>query len=144
MIQKLRFGDKFNYQLISDESVDAEQCMILPLLLQPIVENALLHGLEEKEEGGMITLQVERCGNSDDVRITISDNGCGMDEMALATLRRDIEEKNPEKKESIGLYNINQRIKLCYGEQYGMEVQSELEKGTSVSITISMKTQQFV
>jgi len=144
MIQKLRFGDKFNYQLISDESVDAEQCMILPLLLQPIVENALLHGLEEKEEGGMITLQVERCGNSDDVRITISDNGCGMDEMTLATLRRDIEEKNPEKKESIGLYNINQRIKLCYGEQYGMEVQSELEKGTSVSITISMKTQQFV
>lgn len=92
----------------------------------------------------MITLQVERCGNSDDVRITISDNGCGMDEMTLATLRRDIEEKNPEKKESIGLYNINQRIKLCYGEQYGMEVQSELEKGTSVSITISMKTQQFV
>ena len=144
MIQKLRFGNKFNYQLISDESVDAEQCMILPLLLQPIIENALLHGLEEKEEGGMITLQVERCGNSDDVRITISDNGCGMDEMTLATLRRDIEEKNPEKKESIGLYNINQRIKLCYGEQYGMEVQSELEKGTSVSITISMKTQQFV
>lgn len=45
MIQKLRFGNKFNYQLISDESVDAEQCMILPLLLQPIVENALLHGL---------------------------------------------------------------------------------------------------
>ena len=144
MIQKLRFGDKFDYQLLLDESVDAEKCMILPLLLQPIVENALLHGLEEKEEGGMITLRVERCGSDDDVRITISDNGCGMDEDALATLRRSIEEKNPEKKASIGLYNINQRIKLCYGEQYGMEIQSELDKGTSVSIMISMKTQQFV
>ena len=144
MIQKMRFGDKFNYELCVDDDIDTEQCRILPLLLQPIVENALVHGLEEKEEGGMITLQVERCGGSEDIRITISDNGCGMDEATLAQLRRDIEEKNPEKKESIGLYNINQRIKLCYGEQYGMAVQSELEKGTAVSITISMKTQQFV
>lgn len=144
MIQKMRFGDKFNYELCVDDDIDTEQCRILPLLLQPIVENALVHGLEEKEEGGMITLQVERCGGSEDIRITISDNGCGMDEATLAQLRRDIEEKNPERKESIGLYNINQRIKLCYGEQYGMAVQSELEKGTAVSITISMKTQQFV
>lgn len=144
MIQKMRFGDKFNYELCVDDDIDTEQCRILPLLLQPIVENALVHGLEEKEEGGMITLQVERCGGSEDIRITISDNGYGMDEATLAQLRRDIEEKNPERKESIGLYNINQRIKLCYGEQYGMAVQSELEKGTAVSITISMKTQQFV
>lgn len=144
MIQKMRFGDKFNYELCVDDDIDTEQCRILPLLLQPIVENALVHGLEEKEEGGMITLQAERCGGSEDIRITISDNGCGMDEATLAQLRRDIEEKNPERKESIGLYNINQRIKLCYGEQYGMAVQSELEKGTAVSITISMKTQQFV
>ena len=144
MIQKMRFGDKFNYELCVDDDIDTEQCRILPLLQQPIVENALVHGLEEKEEGGMITLQVERCGGSEDIRITISDNGCGMDEATLAQLRRDIEEKNPERKESIGLYNINQRIKLCYGEQYGMAVQSELEKGTAVSITISMKTQQFV
>lgn len=144
MIQKMRFGDKFNYELCVDDDIDTEQCRILPLLLQPIVENALVHGLEEKEEGGMITLQVERCGGSEDIRITISDNGCGMDEATLAQLRRDIEEKNPERKESIGLYNINQRIKLCYGEQYGMAVQSELEKGTAVSIIISMKTQQFV
>ena len=103
MIQKMRFGDKFNYELCVDDDIDTEQCRILPLLLQPIVENALVHGLEEKEEGGMITLQVERCGGSEDIRITISDNGCGMDEATLAQLRRDIEEKNPERKESIGL-----------------------------------------
>lgn len=136
MIQKLRFGEKFDYQIQVDETIDTEKCMILPLLLQPIVENALLHGLEEIEEGGLITVQINRCGKSEDIRITITDNGCGMDEEQLTALRHDIEEKNPEKKESIGLYNINQRIKLCYGEQYGMEIQSVIQKGTSVSILI--------
>lgn len=138
-IQKLRFGEKFNYQIDIAENIDAQHCKILPLLLQPVVENAILHGLEEKESGGLIRIvvdQVKKGDGSSCIEITISDNGCGMDEETLQKLRADIETKNPEKKESIGLYNINQRVKLCYGERYGMTIMSVLGEGTSITITL--------
>ena len=67
-----------------------------------------------------------------------------MTKKQLEEVRNSLKEDSISKHSSIGMSNIDQRIKLCYGEQYGMAVQSELEKGTAVSITISMKTQQFV
>lgn len=143
-IQKLRFGEKFNYEIINEHQVDTQNCMILPLLLQPIVENAILHGLEEKETGGLIRIILERSIQKKHIQITITDNGCGMDNLTLEKLRSDIETKNPEKKESIGLYNINQRLKLCYGEEYGMQINSTYEKGTAISITIPDELEQFV
>lgn len=143
-IQKLRFGEKFNYEIVNEQRVDTQNCMILPLLLQPIVENAILHGLEEKETGGLIRIILERTTQKKCIQITIIDNGCGMSSETLERLRQDIETKNPEKKESIGLYNINQRLKLCYGEEYGMQISSAYEKGTSISITIPDELEQFV
>ena len=138
-IQKLRFGEKFDYVFLADDAIDMAKCITLPLLLQPIVENAILHGLEEKETGGMVTIRIEYAAECKGIRIAVSDNGCGMDETALNRLRADIMTKNPGKKESIGLYNINQRVKLCYGEEYGMTIDSEPDKGTTIILLLPKK-----
>ena len=70
------------------------------------------------------------------ISIDITDNGCGMDEEQLRIMMDNIQIPNPEKNSSIGLYNINQRIKLCYGSSYGMKITSQIGKGTSVCITL--------
>ena len=138
-IQKLRFGEKFDYAFQVEDGIDVSKCITLPLLLQPIVENAILHGLEEKEVGGMVLIEVSRSVEDGGMCITVTDNGCGMTREALERLRVDIAIKNPGKRESIGLYNINQRVKLCYGNEYGMTVMSECGKGTTVSLHLPEK-----
>ena len=174
-IQKLRFDEKFDYQIHMDKEIDADKCMILPLLLQPIVENAIIHGLEEKEVGGMVLINVAYLRESENpqkllegnekqtdniknqpkeieteilscnlherriIKIEISDNGYGMDEEILNRIRHDIAYKNPQKKEGIGLYNINQRVKLCYGSAYCMQIASTPQQGTTVSLLIPEK-----
>lgn len=138
-IQKLRFGEKFDYAVVVDDGIDVGKCITLPLLLQPIVENAILHGLEEKETGGMVTIRVTYAAESEELCIMVSDNGCGMKQETLQRLREDIVTKNPEKKESIGLYNINQRVKLCYGNAYGMSVESECDQGTTITLHLPGK-----
>ncbi len=141
-IQKLRFGEKFDYTIRIGEGIDVNQCMVLPLILQPVVENAILHGLEERELGGMVTIDIGHCDTG--IRIAVSDNGCGMELEALQCLRQDIEQKNPQKKESIGLYNINQRVRLCYGEAYGMAITSQPGTGTTVSLILPEEIQHYV
>lgn len=138
-IQKLRFGEKFDYMFVVEDGIDVSKCITLPLLLQPIVENAILHGLEEKETGGMVTIQMRHSAEREEICIAVSDNGCGMKPETLECLRADIVTKNPEKKESIGLYNINQRVKLCYGNAYGMTIDSERDKGTTIALHLPEK-----
>lgn len=138
-IQQLRFGDKFDYAFTIDEGLDLNKCITLPLLLQPIVENAILHGLEEREKDGMVLVKVTREANNGELCIAVSDNGCGMKPETLERLRTDIETKNPEKKESIGLYNINQRVKLCYGDAYGMTIESARDVGTTIALHLPEK-----
>lgn len=138
-IQKLRFGEKFDYAFAVDDGIDVCKCITLPLLLQPIVENAILHGLEEKETGGLVIVRIARPADSGKICITVSDNGCGMNLETLDRLRADIAAKNPGKKERIGLYNINQRVKLCYGDEYGMTIDSERDKGTAITLFLPEK-----
>ncbi|MCM1104372.1 MAG: sensor histidine kinase [Clostridium sp.] len=136
-IQKFRFGSRIDYQLIVDDDICLKDYQILPLLLQPIVENAILHGLEEKENGGLVTVHIYLDQN---LHIDISDNGCGMELEQVRKLRNSISVRNPEIKASIGLYNINQRIKLCYGSRYGMSISSVPGKGTMISLVIPAMT----
>lgn len=133
-IQQLRFGDRANYSLSVDPALDTDACIILPLLLQPIVENAILHGLETKTEDGLITITVASTGPN--LEITIKDNGQGMTEEELATLRDRIKNHPATDTHSIGLYNINQRISLFYGEGYYMKIDSAIGAGTTVTLLI--------
>lgn len=137
-IQQLRFEDRVNYVINNEDNLNLDKIKILPLLLQPIVENSILHGLEEVEHGGMITVSICRNKeNEDDVDIIISDNGCGMDEKELVKMRKRLKKGANSRKYGIGLYNINQRIKICYGTEYGLSVDSVPGEGTVVTARIS-------
>ena len=140
-IQKLRFGEKFDSVFELDKDINLSQTYILPLLLQPIVENAIIHGLEEKESGGLIkiTIYKKKEGENEDICIEIKDNGCGMTAQKLYELTRDIEVKDNGRTKSIGLYNINQRLKLSYGQEYGVKISSQTGEGTMVQIVIPTK-----
>lgn len=133
-IQQLRFGDRVKYQVNIQPWMELESYRILPLLLQPIVENAISHGLEGQEEGCIwIAIYIM----DDKVHIDISDNGCGMDENKLAEVMQKVEDYTRiRRKSSIGLYNINRRIKLSYGDEYGISIASTPGEGTRVSILI--------
>lgn len=139
-IQQLRFGERIGYQRRIEEGLDPKDYHILPLLLQPMVENAIVHGLDEIEEGGLVKVSIYRRtpdeAGEEFLIIDVEDNGCGMTEEALGRLRRDIEIRDMSRSKSIGLYNINQRMKLHYGEGYRVHVYAELGKGTRVRLVL--------
>lgn len=135
-IQKFRFNDRVNYKLNIPEDMDLEEYQILPLLLQPIVENAILHGLDETENNGQIMIDV-MTADDELLIINIFDNGLGMTEDELTSLTQNMQIRK-KTTASIGLNNINQRIKLFYGEAYGMEIKSRSNEGTLVSLTLPL------
>lgn len=139
-IQQLRFGERIGYQRQIEEGLDSEDYHILPLLLQPMVENAIVHGLDEMEEGGLVKVSIYRRtpdeAGEEFLIIDVEDNGCGMTEEALGRLRREIEIRDLSRSKSIGLYNINQRMKLHYGEGYRVHVYAEPGKGTRVRLVL--------
>lgn len=137
-IQQLRFGDRIRYKRKVEEGLILENYQILPLLLQPVVENAVVHGLDEAEEGGTIVMSVyvKSPDETEFLFIDVDDNGCGMAEETLNRLRTDIEIRDMSRSKSIGLYNINQRLKLHYGEGYRVHVYSEQGTGTRVRLMI--------
>ena len=138
IIQKMRFSERVNYEFIIEENLCLEDYEILPLLLQPIVENAINHGLEEVEKYGLVTIRV---ATKDDefLLIDIEDNGTGIDEDTLDALTKKLNTPNVFYKSSIGLHNISQRIRLYYGEKYGMTIKSRVGKGTLVSLVLPLK-----
>lgn len=136
-IQRLRFSDRVNYTLEIEEGLKTEDHDILPLLIQPAIENAIIHGLEDSDGKGQIWIKVYT--EAENLHIDISDNGCGMSAETLQALRNKIESPHLNPNKNIGLYNINQRIHLCYGLQYGIFVDSTLGEGTKVSLTLPLK-----
>ena len=134
-IQALRFGDKIASQFVISESVDTEKYLILPLLLQPVVENSVVHGLEEKYGKGCTRISIYRIDEK--LLIDISDNGIGMSEGDLNVLQNNIRNSEAaQAKAGIGLTNVHQRIKLFYGPAYGLTVDSRINEGTTVILTL--------
>ena len=146
-IQRLRFGDKVNWNFYITDGVDAASYPMLPLLLQPIVENAVGHGLKNMDHSGHVSIIAEyeqpQEGRESSLIITVNDDGLGMSEEEVAALNASLQEKRVEDDgkgaSSIGLYNIHQRIRLYYGKDYGMQTRSKEGKGTSVVLTLPHK-----
>jgi len=129
-IMKHRYGGSFEVQFeIESELMDAE---VPKLFLQPIVENSVLHGFREIEEGGMITIYGKRQGQN--VVFCVEDNGGGISAEELARICADDNEEEGSS-ESIGLQNVSKRIVLLYGREYGLTVESEAGIGTRVTVT---------
>lgn len=133
-IQKLRFHDKVNYSLRTTQGLDLSKYKIMPLLIQPIVENALLHGLEEVEENGRIIIHIQKV--KDRLIIDVYDNGCGMTPDELNQMKQNMYDHPKDSSKSIGLSNIYQRIQLYYGKEYGLKVDSEAGVGTIFTMTL--------
>ena len=108
----------------------------MPLLLQPIVENAILHGMEERETGGLVKICIYKKEEREreHIMIEVSDNGCGMTAQKQEELML-----NSGRTKSIGLYNINQRLKLSYGQEYRLKILSRIGEGTMVQMSIPVK-----
>lgn len=133
-IQHLRFADRVSYDIIYMCNVD--DVGILPLLVQPLVENSFSHGLEDRRPGGFICITIDS-DKDDNLIIKIQDNGCGMSEEKLAQLRERLTVGSVENfMNSIGMVNVNQRIKLFYGKKYGIDIESQLDVGTEVTMRI--------
>lgn len=133
-IQELRFKGKVEHEF--NIEVNAKKYNILPLLLQPIVENAFVHGLEgTKEKGKIIVSAFEDFGY---LLVEISDNGCGMSRERLEFINDNLGKNNKKENghQSIGMGNINERIKIFYGDKYGIHVFSELNVGTKVVLVL--------
>lgn len=131
VIQGYRFGDRIRSEVIVDENVD-RNCMVIPLIMQPFVENAYIHGLESKEQDGLLLIHVMQTG--EDIHIEIKDNGIGMDFYRLGKIRQGLKEGKTALKGHIGITNVNQRLRILYGDSYGVTVHSQLHKGTTVMI----------
>ncbi|OCT14712.1 hypothetical protein A8709_11050 [Paenibacillus pectinilyticus] len=138
-LQQLRFGDAFNVTFDIDRDLLAEQ--ILRLTIQPIVENAILHGLEDKIGERLIRIYAQSYGN--ELWIYVEDNGKGMDSQQVedmnAMLRENMQTSLHSKaRDRVGIYNVNSRIKLYYGNEYGITVLSELDEGTVVKVVLPL------
>ena len=129
-IQNYRFGDRITSSVEVDDDVDL-QTMVMPLIIQPFVENAFVHGLEAMDSDGILKVHV--CMDGENICITVSDNGEGMDYYELGRLRKSIREEDPDRTH-IGVHNVNQRIQIFYGEEYGIRVESRKGGGTKVTI----------
>lgn len=133
-IQHLRFAERVTYDIVF--LCDVRRVRILPLLLQPLVENSFKHGLESRQEGGFIYILVDSAADGS-LLITVQDNGCGIAAGRLAELREKLADDSVEENSSsIGLVNVNQRIRLFYGGQYGMEIESTEGKGMTVRLRV--------
>ncbi|SET00003.1 two-component system, sensor histidine kinase YesM [Natronincola peptidivorans] len=143
-IQKFRFGEKLDYsiQIQADDHEEILKARIPKLTLQPIFENAIFHGVERKMGMGILTLKV--LATRKRLIITISDNGVGIEEERVRTLNEKLRGasleymKEDKNKGGIALLNVNNRIKLIFGDEYGIYVYSKVGAGTDVEITIPL------
>ena len=113
----------------------ATHSILVPkLILQPLIENALYHGIKNRRGRGLITITGGREG--DNILLRVKDNGAGMNAEQLAQLQNGIFQ---EKQGGFGLWNVHQRIRLYYGENYGLSFESASGEGTVVTVTLPSK-----
>lgn len=135
-IQKFRFSDRLDYEIdIPERLLD---CRIPKLTIQPLVENAVLHGAEPK--WGHCRIGISVYAEDGSLFVKVSDDGIGIKEERLEEIRKNLTEGSEIKKgTSIGLNNINDRIRLNYGEGFGISITSSLQEGTSVTVKIPLR-----
>ncbi|XEC93356.1 sensor histidine kinase [Paenibacillus tarimensis] len=131
-IQKFRHGDRLDFELNLDPGT--EKISLPPLIVQPIVENAVIHGLERKPEGGKVKVDVSFADNG--VRIKVSDDGIGLTQERLKAVMASLQNHEATR---IGISNVHQRILLTYNSDCGFRIESAVNKGTVVQFVIPME-----
>jgi two-component system, sensor histidine kinase YesM len=134
-IQKMRYRDILDYRIEVDPEVAGNT--VLKLILQPLVENAIYHGIKNKRQGGTVVVRAMR-RSATEILLQVEDNGIGFTPEKLARLRDELADDSGEIRleSGFGIGNVNRRIRLYYGKQYGVSIASEHDAGTCVSIVI--------
>ena len=130
-ILRIRYGDRFNIEW--DVQSGIENAKVLKLIIQPMLENAVMHGFYDIKSGGIIKISIKR--KEKNLEISVSDNGRGIELDILSELQRSLRENNVSMSKHIGLRNINLRIKLLYGEKYGLKIDCNNGVGTRCVLT---------
>jgi len=138
MIQHMRFKNKFDYEF--DIAEDVLELPSLKLMLQPLVENAIYHGMEFMDGDGMITVKAWR--KEDELYLSVADNGLGMTEDKVEMILTGKSTSGNGRGSGIGVKNVNERIKLYFGEAYGLTIDSEPDEGTTVIIHLPAKDEK--
>jgi two-component system, LytTR family, sensor kinase len=132
-IQKIRFQERLEYEIDCPASV--ARCLVPCMTLQPLVENALIHGLEPKLTSGKVSVKARRRGGI--AHLEISDNGVGMPPHILEAIRQTTGDRTPHAQGAgIGLANVRQRLKHHYGDRMRFEITSEVDKGTLIQVQL--------
>lgn len=132
-IMKLRYHDILDYEFFVDNR--ALNCKFPRIILQPIIENAIYHGIKNTLKAGKVEIYINLLEEKH-LSITIKDNGIGIKEEKLMLLQKNIQGSMQSSSDSYGLKNINQRIRLFFGEHYGIEIDSEYNTGTVVRMIV--------
>lgn len=135
MIQHMRFKNKFDYEF--DIAEDVLELPSLKLMLQPLVENAIYHGMEFMDGDGLIMVKAWR--EEDELYLSVADNGLGMTEDKVEMILTGKSSSGNGRGSGIGVKNVNERIKLYFGEAYGLTIDSEPDEGTKVTIHLPVK-----
>ena len=132
-----------DFRIEADEAVTNNT--VLKLILQPLVENALYHGVKNKRGGGAIVVRAKQ-KNDNEILLEVEDNGIGFTPEKLARLQAELEDVSDDIKFESGyaLGNVNRRIRLYYGAQYGLSVQSEYNAGTRATLVIPARTDSAI
>lgn len=138
MIQHMRFKNKFDYEF--DIAEDVLELPSLKLMLQPLVENAIYHGMEFMDGDGMIMVKAWR--KEDELYLSVADNGLGMTEDKVEMILTGESTSANGRGSGIGVKNVNERIKLYFGEAYGLTIDSEPDEGTTVIIHLPAKDEK--
>jgi two-component system, sensor histidine kinase YesM len=134
-IQKVRYRQLLNYEIAAEDQV--QSLYVQKIILQPIVENAIYHGIKPNKVPGTIEIKVEL--KEDKLILTVTDNGCGIPEEQLQAINEALENDSTEKM-GYGLFNVNERIRLSYGKEFGITLNSETGVGTVVEIRLPIIT----
>lgn len=129
-LQRIRYNDLFTYEVNADS--ETMQLLIPKLTLQPLIENAIYHGMKYKEEKGIVRISVKKSESG--MILTVEDNGAGMNQETCEKLLQNKPDGH------FGVYSVNHRIKLFFGEEYGITVQSEVGIGTRIDIFLPAKS----
>ena len=146
-IQKKRFGNRINYKIVYHSEKELVRSALIPkLVLQPLVENSIYHGLEKKAKGGTVAVHITL--TDERLIIQVEDDGPGMDQKTLEEVERrihgEVSSINNEKSYrhgGIALANIHKRIQMMYGENYGLTFSSTMNVGTEAELTVPYSTE---
>jgi two-component system sensor histidine kinase YesM len=135
IIQKMRYHDILDYKIEVDDGV--ANYTVLKLILQPLVENAIYHGIKNKRNGGVIYIRAKQ-KNETEIQLEVEDNGIGFTPKKLAQLQAELNDDSDDirMESGFGIGNVNKRIRLYYGKQYGLSIKSEYETGTCATLVI--------